>query len=67
MCAHDCNAATPLTAVGKASDAVVCVLLAVPAGLYTKLASLDPNNQGTVQAAFAARPYVAACKYSYNS
>lgn len=36
-------------------------------GLYAKLASLDPSNRATVQAAFAARPYVAACKYSYSA
>lgn len=36
-------------------------------GLFTKLASLDPGNMGTVQAAFAARPYIAACRYSYTT
>lgn len=35
-------------------------------GLYTKLGSLDPSNKATVQAAFAARPYVAACKFTYS-
>lgn len=31
-----------------------------------KLGSLDPSNKATVQAAFAARPYVAACKFTYS-
>jgi hypothetical protein len=37
---------------------------AARAGLYNKLASLDPANAPSVRQAFNARPAIAACKYA---